>query len=158
MGPTSLTVTQWPAWWEFMFQWGGILIQAAAAAATVAAVWVALRASRKSDEIREDQQRREATIVLTIAKSEVDFAAFAVKEIDDMLVSLPAPGGDTYRVMYPERLDVLVEYLKFPGLWRLIEKLPWLPHTVGNDVAELMTMAPILVSGMRDASSGEGPR
>lgn len=73
MGISKIQITDMPgpSWWEFMLQWGGIFIQAAAAAGTLWAVVVALRVASQGDKNRLAEYDERGTIVSGVVLPEV---------------------------------------------------------------------------------------
>lgn len=140
-----------------------MLIQAAVAVATVAAVWVALRTATNDARWRADRERREALSVWPIVTTELG-------ELERLLASLivdleglrePRPGLDAparglqvkpYKrgsVAIFESMNATVELLALPSCWKLVDKLGILPSRAGEDVALVMANIPLLANSAR---------
>lgn len=73
MGVSKIQITDMPgpSWWEFMLQWGGIFIQAAAAAGTLWAVVVALRVATRGEVNRLAEYEERGVIVAGVVLPDV---------------------------------------------------------------------------------------
>lgn len=143
---------------ELMLQSGGLLIQIAAAAATFAAVILALRIARRDSELRRDQQRRESALVWMVVRgqmaSAVTGATTLIAEIDALLDpnSAALPVQERMR-----RLEASSGRFNFEPTWRLVEKIGWLPHDVSLEVGRVLTLAPVYMEGLRLIFDWKGP-
>lgn len=144
-----------PAWWEFLFQWGGLAIQAAAALATLAAVCVALSVARRDSQWRQDLQQRELALVWEVILVQVKMAKNAVSSLNWELAEMrretaPRTGrhvrGDIARAC---------SFLNFDSLWKVFEKVGWLPTDVARELGKLLVIAPIFVEGIASLVNGD---
>jgi len=159
MDITRVAITDMPGLGgvEFMLQWGGLFIQAAAAAATFGAVVVALKVARRDGDWRRDRESREAALVWEIlfAQQAEAFNAFAAlnNELDDLI----QPDA---RVRTKEDRLAGVGFVRarldLDPLWRVTEKIGWLPPQVGTEVGRLLAITPTYLNGVESVFHWKG--
>lgn len=134
-----------PSLWEFLMQWGGMLVQSASALGTLWAVVVALRVASTQSQWREQESRRESVVVTAIVRAEL-------KQLGHPLSLLIAQFGgenDLAGWVMPEHAQAIAstcaERLELPKTWQLVDKVGYLPEA--KRVALLMGSLPTLQKG-----------
>lgn len=144
---TKILITDMPgpSIWEFLMQWGGMLVQAASALGTLWAVVVALRVSSTQSQWREQESLRETVVVSAIVGSEL-------KQLGHPLSLLITQfGGENTLAdwVVPAHAQAIAstcaERLELPKTWQLVDKVGFLPEA--KRVALLMGSLPTLQKG-----------
>jgi len=139
-----------PSWWEFLFQWGGITIQAVAAVGTLWAVVVALRVANRGDRIRAAEYEERGTIVSGVVLPDVAnylrmlvIAGAQLHRLRQALVNLEAVDANRDRVLasgtrvkeISNYLTQTVPRLQLSATQQIFDHLQFMPEAKGRRVA-----------------------
>lgn len=139
-----------PDWWEFLFQWGGITVQAVAAVGTLWAVVVALRIANRGDRIRAAEYDERGTIVSGVVLPEVAnylrmlvIAGAELHRLRQALVNLEAVDAGRDRVLAnATRAKEIANYilqtvplLQLSASQKIFDHLHFMPEGKGRRVA-----------------------
>ena len=133
-----------PSWWEFLMQWGGLFVQAAAAAATVWAVTVALRSTSVQARWRHEDIAREAAVIDVVVKRELESLATPL----EMLIHQFGGGKPSQSLVTPPANAQAIaaacrDLLDTPKTWGLVDKIGYLPQA--REIAAVLAELPILL-------------